>query len=946
MKDLLEVEITKCYTVTELLTKACERKDKMKSWFNNKDRSEIEKSKEAEQPDMGNTGEIFAFEELETESAEEVETYDEEEVKDYDAGEEPAEELVEGMEGYFLDEEEDPEAEVVVYPEGETEAETFGEEAEVYFTEDAETEGTEPEIAVEAIIEATVEATGYDLEDTEDVAGYEEIDIEGDDEEDRKKPLAAIWLGFLHMSVMDKLITCTGIMVLLIAMLAGGVYVNKFFPRQQENDFISVGASLASIELPGQEGLLAIADSEAAKKAAAEALEEELRRQEEEAKQEQTEYGEEDYVNSITVAINLSSIEKDLKIKFVNKSTGKLISNVPFVVVITDSQGKSEEWKDDDMDGIIYKAGLVPGDYSVEVQKLEDEKYKKYGLPSDKKKVTVKKEIVYEKVDVSDEVKSEAEIDVSKEDTKQHETTTEETLTNTVEWVDSTESPGGYVEVDKDTIVDPTTVAFAGSFRRLAQDNGKDVVTLSAEISASSVTLAVGESTQLKAIYNGAELNNVQWSSQNAEIASVDANGTVTAKAVGTTTITYTATVTVTVSENEAEEKTVSCFATVTVTAKKEIQLDQTSVTVFLGEPVTVNATLLNADSSTNMTVESSDEAIATATINGNVITIQGVKAGSAVITVQCTENNATVSASVAVTVKDHPKDDKATKLVDQSDNQVYVLEGSTYREAVYADYYTATKFYIAGETKYTGWQTIDGKVYYFDANGKKVTGEQVIQGAKYHFASDGSLITDNGNRGIDVSKWNGNIDWKAVKNSGISFVIIRCGYRGYSNGALIEDPKFKTNIQGAIDAGLKVGVYFFTQAISAVEAVEEASMVLDQIKNYRISYPIFLDVEASGSPNGTGRADNISIETRTEVCKAFCQTIQNAGYTAGVYANKYWFTTKINASKLNAYKIWLAQYASAPTYTGKYDMWQYQSTGKVSGISTDVDMNWSYMGY
>lgn len=117
--------------------------------------------------------------------------------------------------------------------------------------------------------------------------------------------------------------------------------------------------------------------------------------------------------------------------------------------------------------------------------------------------------------------------------------------------------------------------------------------------------------------------------------------------------------------------------------------------------------------------------------------------------------------------------------------------------------------------------------------------------------------------------------------------------------------------------------------------------MVLELVKNYKISYPIFLDVESSG-----GRADGIDKQTRTEVCKAFCQTIQNAGYTAGIYANKTWLTSKIDTSALSAYKIWLAQYAAKPTYEGRYDLWQYKSTGRVSGISGNVDLNLSYLGY
>ena len=222
------------------------------------------------------------------------------------------------------------------------------------------------------------------------------------------------------------------------------------------------------------------------------------------------------------------------------------------------------------------------------------------------------------------------------------------------------------------------------------------------------------------------------------------------------------------------------------------------------------------------------------------------------------------------------------------------------------------------------------------------MTGDQVIQGARYTFGSDGKLSAGSGTMGIDVSKWNGNIDWNAVKNSGVSYVIIRCGYRGSSTGVLVEDPKFRSNIKGAKAAGLKVGVYFFSQAVNEVEAVEEASMALSLVSGYGLNYPIFLDVESSG-----GRGDGVSKETRTAVCKAFCQTVQNSGYSAGIYANKTWFTEKINTGSLTGYKIWLAQYASTPTYTAtRYDMWQYSSKGHVSGISGYVDMNISYLNY
>lgn len=201
---------------------------------------------------------------------------------------------------------------------------------------------------------------------------------------------------------------------------------------------------------------------------------------------------------------------------------------------------------------------------------------------------------------------------------------------------------------------------------------------------------------------------------------------------------------------------------------------------------------------------------------------------------------------------------------------------------------------------------------------------------------------TDATNRfGIDVSKWNGEIDWDKVKASGVEFVMIRCGYRGSVTGALVEDPNFLTNISGAKKAGLDVGVYFFTQAINEVEAVEEASMVLALCDGYELDFPVVIDSEGAG---GEGRADKLDEETRTKVCKAFCATVENAGYTAGVYASRSWYNANLDVSELDEYKIWLAEYRSTPLYSGYYDMWQYTSKGKISGISGNVDLNISYM--
>lgn len=200
---------------------------------------------------------------------------------------------------------------------------------------------------------------------------------------------------------------------------------------------------------------------------------------------------------------------------------------------------------------------------------------------------------------------------------------------------------------------------------------------------------------------------------------------------------------------------------------------------------------------------------------------------------------------------------------------------------------------------------------------------------------------TANSKFGIDVSKWNGEIDWDKVKNAGVEFVIIRAGYRGSVTGSLVEDPNFAANIKGATASGIPVGVYFFTQAVDEVEAVEEASAVLQLVREYNLEYPVFIDTEGAG---GNGRADGLDAETRTLVCEAFCRTIVNAGYDAGVYGSRNWYNNNLYMDKLEQYCIWLAEYRSAPIYQGYYQMWQYSSKGNVDGIEGNVDLNIGYL--
>lgn len=299
-------------------------------------------------------------------------------------------------------------------------------------------------------------------------------------------------------------------------------------------------------------------------------------------------------------------------------------------------------------------------------------------------------------------------------------------------------------------------------------------------------------------------------------------------------------------------------------------------------------------------------------------------------------KTTATATVSCAVSVKQFSTDSTA-QLKDKSGRLLY-KDSECKKPATVADYNANGTYYT--EPVYTGWQTIDGKVYYYTSNHQRVTGSQVISGISYNFGSDGALQQGSGKNGIDVSSHQGNIDWASVKAAGINFAIIRVGYRGSQTGALVEDSCFKKNIQGATANGINVGVYFFTQATTEAEAVEEASMALTLCSGYNLSYPIFVDTE-NGS--GAARANGLDKGTRTACVAAFCKTIANGGRKAGVYASKSWYNNKIDASAFSNYFIWVAQYNTTCNYKGKYNMWQYSSKGSVPGIKGNVDVNIAY---
>ena len=248
-------------------------------------------------------------------------------------------------------------------------------------------------------------------------------------------------------------------------------------------------------------------------------------------------------------------------------------------------------------------------------------------------------------------------------------------------------------------------------------------------------------------------------------------------------------------------------------------------------------------------------------------------------------------------------------------------------------------------EPAYSGWRTSGGKTYYYSqTTNKPVTGIQCIDNKLYYFNADGVL--ENGKTfGVDVSKYQKNIDWKQIKKAGVSFVIVRIGYRGYgASGTLVLDPMFEEHFTNVKNAGLKVGVYFFSQATTEEEAKEEAFACAYVLNGRKLDYPIFFDTEASGASNGSGRADGLGMEDRTKCAIAFCEEVKAQGYKPGVYASTLWYRKRVDLNSLKKYTIWNAHYgvASSPIDCA---LWQGTCTARLPGYKGDMDVNISYIG-
>lgn len=241
------------------------------------------------------------------------------------------------------------------------------------------------------------------------------------------------------------------------------------------------------------------------------------------------------------------------------------------------------------------------------------------------------------------------------------------------------------------------------------------------------------------------------------------------------------------------------------------------------------------------------------------------------------------------------------------------------------------------------------GRYYFFDINKELAQNPYTFDKLIYpvlneeskKYEGDVGLTEQNEiptRKGIDVSKFQGNIDWKKVSNDGIEFAYIRLGYRGYGSGKIVLDEKYEDNIVGCNEAGIDAGVYFFTEAISEREAIEEADYVLENIRDYKVNLPIVIDVEESASSDS--RTKDLTKEERTSIVKAFCNRIIDAGHEVMIYGNMKSLLIMMDMEELENYDKWFAYYKYPLRFPYKMKVWQYTATGKVDGIKGDVDIN------
>lgn len=239
------------------------------------------------------------------------------------------------------------------------------------------------------------------------------------------------------------------------------------------------------------------------------------------------------------------------------------------------------------------------------------------------------------------------------------------------------------------------------------------------------------------------------------------------------------------------------------------------------------------------------------------------------------------------------------------------------------------------------GWQEDeDGTRYYVLDDGSRAHGLRYIDDKLQYFDQNGRCAKSIG---IDVSFYNGTVNWEAVRKSGIDFAVIRVGGRGWgSGGTLYKDSLYFNYLNGAKAAGLDVGVYFYSAATNEAEAIQEASLALSLLHKFDLELPVFFDTELSGN-YPKGRADLIPMANRVEITNAFCRVIENAGYEAGIYASESFLTDELNYPAVKDRCIWMASYTennALPYKVKDFDIWQLTDRGRITGVSGYCDIN------
>lgn len=288
-----------------------------------------------------------------------------------------------------------------------------------------------------------------------------------------------------------------------------------------------------------------------------------------------------------------------------------------------------------------------------------------------------------------------------------------------------------------------------------------------------------------------------------------------------------------------------------------------------------------------------------------------------------------------------------------QSDLDAYILEATNFggiegRDAVLS---TIRSRMSSGESTVSVLRDLftedvvinaDGKFHFFpitDAlkqHDYKYDNFKVLENKQIVYVDDTNEILSK--KGIDVSRYQGEIDWKDVASDGVEYAFVRAGSRGSTEGKIVEDATFEDNMEGAIDNGIETGVYFFTQATTPEEAVEEAEFVLELIEDYDVTYPVVYDIEEVTSDSA--RTRDLTKQEYTENCIAFCETIKAAGYTPMIYGNLKSFMIMLDMTQLEEYEKWFAYYSDEVYFPYEFGIWQYSSEGSVKGIEGDVDMN------